>query len=147
MSAPRWIVIAGGIAVLSFSGVLAAQTAPAVNPAPDSESSGFTNQDCPFFGPQPERYYTDAYRRANGIPSTHRLSSTTDSFTRAMTESNTIGSAPGGSRTYDYNQSHTAGSIDSYIWADFQKNGITPAPKSTDWEFIQIGRASCRERV
>ena len=131
MFAARWMFIAGGIAVLSFSGVLAGQTAAAVAPSPESESPGFTNQDCPFFGPQPERFYTDAYRRANGMPATHRLSSMTGAVT------NTIGYVPGGSRTYDYNQAHTAGSIDSYIWADFQKNGIAPAPKTTDWEFIR----------
>jgi hypothetical protein len=44
---------------------------------------------------------------------------------------------PGGSRTYDFDQTHAAGSIDSYIFADFQTNGIQPAPKTTDWEFVR----------
>ena len=48
-----------------------------------------------------------------------------------------MGFVPGGSRTYNFDQSHAAGSIDSYIFADFQANGITPAPKTTDWEFIR----------
>jgi len=60
---------------------------------------------------------------------------------------------PGGSRTYDYNQQHAAGSIDSYIWADFQANQITPAPRTTDWEFIRritldlTGRIPTPDRV
>ena len=48
-----------------------------------------------------------------------------------------LGFVPGGSRTYNFDQAHAAGSIDSYIFADFQANGITPAPKTTDWEFIR----------
>ncbi len=44
---------------------------------------------------------------------------------------------PPGGPTYGYGESHQAGSIDSYIWADFQKNGITPAPATTDWEFVR----------
>jgi hypothetical protein len=147
MFAPRWIFLAGGIAVLTYSGVLAAQTPVPVSQSSDSEPPAFTNQDCPFFGPQPDRFYTDAYRRANGIPLTHHQSTMTDAVTK------TLGYVPGGSRTYDYDQSHIAGSIDSYIWADFQKNGITPAPKTTDWEFIRrvtldlTGRIPTPDRV
>jgi hypothetical protein len=48
-----------------------------------------------------------------------------------------LGYVPGGSRTYNYDQSHAAGSIDSYIFADLQANNIAPAPKTTDWEFIR----------
>jgi hypothetical protein len=48
-----------------------------------------------------------------------------------------LGYVPGGSRTYNYDQSHAAGSIDSYIFADLQAHNIAPAPKTTDWEFIR----------
>ncbi len=48
-----------------------------------------------------------------------------------------LGYVPGGSRTYNYDQAHAAGSIDSYIFADLQAKNITPAPKTTDWEFIR----------
>ncbi|HJT87617.1 MAG TPA: DUF1549 domain-containing protein [Bryobacteraceae bacterium] len=44
---------------------------------------------------------------------------------------------PGGSPTYSFEQTHAAGSIDAYIFADLQKNQITPAPPTTDWEFIR----------
>ncbi len=34
--------------------------------------------DCPFFGPDRERYFTDALRRKSGMPPVRRLSATTD---------------------------------------------------------------------
>ena len=64
-----------------------------------------------------------------------------------------LGYVPGGSRTYTFDQQHAAGSIDSYIFADFQKNSITPAPRTTDWEFIRrvtldlTGRIPTPDRV
>ena len=64
-----------------------------------------------------------------------------------------LGYVPGGSRTYNFDQAHAAGSIDSYIFADFQANGITPAPKTTDWEFVRrvtldlTGRIPTPDRV
>ena len=64
-----------------------------------------------------------------------------------------LGYVPGGSRTYNFDQSHAAGSIDSYIFADLQTNGITPAPRTTDWEFIRrvtldlTGRIPTPDRV
>ena len=123
-----------GLAIAS-SGFLAAQ------------ETGYQDPDCPFFGPQRERFYTDAYKRRSGIPETRRLSATTSAVTNAM------GYVPGGSRTYNYGQAHKAGSIDSYIFADFQANGITPAPKTSDWEFIRrvtldlTGRIPTPDRV
>ena len=65
------------------------------------------------------------------MPPVRRLSATTDAVGKML------GYVPGGSRTYNYDQTHAAGSIDSYIFADFQANGITPAPKTTDWEFVR----------
>src|SRR5262249_50901585 len=57
------------------------------------------------------------------------------SLTEAVTRN--LGYVPGGSRTYSFDQQHAAGSIDSYIFGDLQANNITPAPKTTDWEFIR----------
>ena len=60
---------------------------------------------------------------------------------------------PPGTPTYSFDQTHQAGSIDSYIFADFQANGITPAPNTTDWEFIRrvtldlTGRIPAPDRV
>jgi len=121
--------------VVAASGVIAAQ------------ETGYQDPDCPFFGPQAERYYTDAYRKHSGMPAQRNLSASTVAA-RSM-----MGFVPGGSRTGVYNTSHKAGSIDSYIFADFQAHGITPAPKTSDWEFIRrvtldlTGRIPSPDRV
>src|SRR5436190_1038567 len=50
-------------------------------------------------------------------------------------------------------QAHASGSIDSFIFADFQKNGIKPAPSTNDWEFVRrvtldlTGRIPTADRV
>ena len=81
------------------------------------------------------------------MPPVRRLSATTDAVGKML------GFVPGGSRTYNFDQAHAAGSIDSYIFADFQANGITPAPKTTDWEFVRritldlTGRIPTADRV
>jgi len=104
--------------------------------------------ECSYFGSQRERYVNDALNAA-GVRSrsSHQLSATTEQVTamRAV--------LPGGSRTYTYDQSHAAGSIDSYIWEDLKAHAITPAPRTTDWEFIRrvtldlTGRIPSIERV
>ena len=48
-----------------------------------------------------------------------------------------LGYVPPGSPTYGFEQTQQTGSIDSYISADFKANGITPAPSTTDWEFVR----------
>jgi len=75
---------------------------------------------------------TTAALKGVGHPlNTHPLTDLTTRVIRAM------GYVPPGSPTYSFSASHEAGSIDSYIWADFQKNGISPAPPTTDWEFVR----------
>ncbi|MEO8596115.1 MAG: DUF1549 domain-containing protein [Candidatus Solibacter sp.] len=149
MQAPRWIFLAGTVAALSISSLLTGQTSQ--DPVPQSNEvqaeEKFAEPDCPFFGPNRERFYTDATRRKNGLPPVRHLSATTDSVLKMM------GFVPGGSRTYNFDQAHAAGSIDSYIFADFQSHNITPAPKTTDWEFIRritldlTGRIPTADRV
>jgi hypothetical protein len=143
MSVPKWFLL-----VCCSSGMLTAQTDPNAVPSSGSEQQiKYAEPDCPFFGPDRERFYTDAMRRQSGMPSARRLSATTDAVNAMM------GYVPGGSRTYDFDQSHATGSIDSYIFADFQTNGIQPAPKTTDWEFVRritldlTGRIPTPDRV
>src|SRR6516165_9978972 len=69
-----------------------------------AQETGYQDPDCPFFGAQRERYYTDAYRKASGMPSVRHLSATTTAVTSPM------GFAPGGSRTYNFGQTHKPGS-------------------------------------
>ncbi len=148
MSVSRCFLLASGIAALSFSGMPMGQTDQNAVPAADPELQiKFAEPDCPFFGPDRERFFTDALRRKSGMALVRRLSATTDAVGKML------GYVPGGSRTYNFDQTHTAGSIDSYIFADFQAHGITPAPKSTDWEFVRritldlTGRIPTVERV
>lgn len=148
MFAPRWILFASGIAALSFPGMLIGQADPNAVPPSDSElQAQYAEPDCPFFGPDRERFFTDALRRTSGMKPVRRLSATTDAVGKML------GYVPGGSRTYNFGQTHTAGSIDSYIFADLQTNGITPASKTTDWEFVRritldlTGRIPTADRV
>jgi len=135
MFEPRRHLFFGGLVFLGFSALCIGQ------------ETGYQDPDCPFFGPQRERFYTDAYRRVSGIAPARRLGETTQSVMQSL------GFVPGGSRTYDFGQQHSAGSIDSFIYADFQANGITPAPRTTDWEFIRrvtldlTGRIPTPDRV
>jgi hypothetical protein len=129
MSSPRWLPVLGGMMLLS-AGILAAQTRERSN-AIDPDTDTFAHPDCAWFGPERERYITDVLRKSGAWRDTHPLSRMTQSVT-AM-----LGYVPGGSRTYTFGQQHTAGTLDSYIWADFQKNSITPAPRTSDWEFIR----------
>ena len=143
MSVPKWFLLACG-----FSGMLTAQTDLNAVPSSDSEQQiKYAEPDCPFFGPDRERFYTDALRRQSGMAPVRRLSATTDAV------STMLGYVPGGNRTHDFNQTHGAGSIDAYIFADFRTNGIQPAPKTTDWEFVRritldlTGRIPTPDRV
>ena len=125
MNRPRLLLsILGGTSVLVFAGLLIGQSTDFQLPVEHPE--------CSYFGSQREQYVEQALK-AVGVRSrsSHALTKTTEqvSAMRAV--------VPGGSRTYTYDQAHAAGSIDSYIWADFQANSITPAAQTTDWEFIR----------
>ena len=133
MSSPRHR-IAILFPVLALAGILSAQEA------------AMQNADCPYFGPQRERFITESVRKTMGIKPARSLSAETAAAVKMI-------GAPGGSRSYNFDQTHAAGSIDSYIWADFQAHGITPAAKTTDWEFIRrvtldlTGRIPTPDRV
>ena len=140
MKRPRLLLLLGGVSVFTFAGLLIGQSSDSQLPVDHS--------NCSYFGPERERFVEQALKAA-GVQtrSSHALSNLTQqvSTMRAV--------LPGGSRTYTYDQAHAAGSIDSYIWADFQANKITPAPQTTDWEFIRrvtldlTGRIPTPDRV
>ena len=146
MRHPRFTWVLGGVSVLAINGVFAGIVAGQTTGA-DVQYT-VAQAECSFFGPQHERYVREALRARGGRdPQAFALSQTTEKVA-AM-----LGFVPGGSRTYTYDQSNQAGSIDSYIFADFQANGITPAPATTDWEFIRrvtldlTGRIPTPDRV
>jgi Protein of unknown function (DUF1549). len=45
--------------------------------------------------------------------------------------------APAGSRLKSFQNPDSLATIDSYLYADMQAQGVTPADKTTDWEFIR----------
>jgi hypothetical protein len=112
----------------------------------DSSQLPVEHPECSYFGAERDKFAGAALEKM-GRGRSHRLSQTTEQVVRALA------AVPGGSNTYTFDQSHATGSIDSYIWADFQKNSITPAPATTDWEFIRrvtldlTGRIPTPDRV
>jgi hypothetical protein len=119
-----------GLSVLTFAVVLTGQRTEGV--AQEQDQLAVEHADCDFFGPQRDRFLTDAAIRAGiKLRNPRQLSSITNQVSRM------VATVPGGSRTHTFDQNHTAGTIDGYIFADFQKNGIKPAALTNDWEFIR----------
>jgi hypothetical protein len=124
------VAFLAGFSVLSFSGILIvkAQDGPALSTGPLTG----VHAECSYFGADRERL---AEGGLNARPGSSRhirdLSILTDQVSKL------VAIAPPGSPTYIYGQTHQAGSIDSYLAADWRANGITPAPLTTDWEFIR----------
>ena len=129
MPKPRFLFLSG-FSVLVASGFL-------VSRAQDQSSAVVADQlpvahgECTFFGPQREKFMNMALRAIGKGGNNHMLGDLTEQVSRALAY------VPPGSPTYTYDQSQGAGSIDSYIWADFKAQNITPAPTTTDWEFVR----------
>jgi hypothetical protein len=145
----RWLTqswsVPGVVSVLAVTGVMVGQTGDTVASSSGNQLT-VSHPECTFFGPRRERFVRESLK-ARGTILSSALSSTTEKVSQML------GFVPGGSRTYTFDQSHQAGSIDSYIFADFQANGIAPAPKTTDWEFVRrvtldlTGRIPTPDRV
>lgn len=119
-----WVWI-GGASLLAMSGLVALRAAG----NGDGQLS-VSDSLCTYFGSDHDKV-ANAGLKAKGIVLSHPRSDLTIQVLKAMSY------VPPGGPTYGYGASHQAGSIDSYIWADFQKNAITPAPMTTDWEFVR----------
>src|SRR3954469_10826789 len=144
MGRPRHFWIFTAASALAFTGYLIAQDdLPLTRRAREQAAAAASAEhaDCTYFGSQRERFVTDALQRFGGARKTRALSATTEAVMRAMAV------VPGGTQTYTFDKAHEAGSIDSYIWADFQKHGITPAPKTTDWEFVRRATLDLTGRI
>jgi hypothetical protein len=110
-------IVALGIFALTPS---RAQEVTASQPEPD---------DCPFFGPN----------RAHFIPRDHaRQGFEAGNLTRQFA---TFRTGPSPQREKSFALAHAASSstnqVDQYIYAALQANNITPADKTTDYEFIR----------
>jgi hypothetical protein len=108
--------------------------------------------ECTAFGAGRERTMRRVRRGADGVPVTESmLSAMTEQVTSAL-GAQALNRSP---YTTDAAASAAAapGSIDSFLYADMQANGIQPADKTTDWEFIRrvtldlTGRIPKPERV
>ena len=127
MARPRYLLLF--TATLAFSGYLIGQdsrTRRAEEQAAAAEA--VEHPECSFFGPQRERFLAGAPERP-GARKTRALSTTTDQVVKALAINSPI--------RLHTDTVHEPGTIDSFICADFDKRRITPAPPTTDWEFIR----------
>ena len=133
-----WVSVLGGASLLISGELLAIRAqdpAASQNPviAAGLDQLPVEHPECTFFGPQRDKFVKAALQ-ARGIrtqAADHGLSDLTEKVVQML------GYVPPGSPTYGFDQSQATGSIDSYIMADWQTNGITPAPATTDWEFVR----------
>ena len=103
--------------------------------------------ECMFFGPQHDRIIeASQFRSKPG-----RFSDTTARVLSRMDDVRAF--VPGGSRTNSQLQLDQLGTIDRNIYGTLQAKGVTPAPRTTDYEFIRrvtldlTGRIPTPERV
>ena len=129
MNKPRWVTIGSAVAVLIVSGLVAGRADDGSSAEPEIAQLTVEHAECSYFTGDSQRFMDVTVRPRNS-----RVS-------RAVTLTDDVGKylafVPGGSRTYNYDQTHPADSIDSYIFSALQANNITPAPATTDWEFIR----------
>ncbi len=117
--------------------------------------------DCTYFGPQRDRFTGLAAAKRNQLGAqtlrvTGSLGTSAESGRATGMQALSMPSAPGGSRTYTGESSSATTStnlIDQFIYTAFKQQGITPAAKTNDYEFIRrvtldlTGRIPTADRV
>lgn len=126
MIKPRSLILSG-IGLLAFSGI----GIVAVHAADDPVST-IADPICTFFGADHDKFVRASLKAVGRSPNFHPMSDLTLGVRKTMDAY-----IPPGTPTSTFGANHTADSIDSYIYADFQANSITPAPLTTDWEFVR----------
>ena len=133
MNKPGWLSVWGGVTLLTLSGL-------AVIRADDGSVSNEIQVDqlpvehaeCVYFNGDPERFMDQNLRnQLQRGRKTYRLSALTAEVTGMLSY------VPPDSRTYTFDESNPTGSIDYYIFGALKANNITPAPPTTDWEFVR----------
>jgi len=125
MKRPRWVPVLGTVSLITLSGFLLVR-------AQTPDQYLVAHPECNFFGPDHEKFaYTGLNAKLSPLSHARALSATTKGVS-AM-----IAPPPPGSATSTFGANHQAGSIDYYLAADWKAAGITPAPMTTDWEFIR----------
>jgi Protein of unknown function (DUF1553)/Protein of unknown function (DUF1549) len=89
-------------------------------------NQAFENMDCSFFGNERERFLP----RFNRETISNRL-------TRQFFSARTVVGIEPRAKAFDLAAAGTGNLIDKYILQDLQANNITPAGKTTDYEFIR----------
>ena len=133
MFKPGWLSVWGGGTVLTVSGLLVVRADDDIVPGvPDQiEQLPVEHAECVYFMGQPERFMDQGVLQTLRPGRGYRLSALTSAVTGMMNY------VPPDSQTYTFDQNNPTGSIDYYIFAALKANNITPAAKTTDWEFIR----------
>src|SRR5690242_11572763 len=97
-------------------------------PAADAAQLAVDHPECVFFKGDQERFIDVTARPG------HRRGSNLSTLTNLVV--NRLSSI-GGVSAHAVTKSYAKDSLDSYIFADLQANNITPAPATTDWEFVR----------
>jgi hypothetical protein len=98
-------------------------------PADDETSALADHAECVFFGPRRERLLKTGLGEKDAGSSI--LSSTTESVATRLAF------VPGGSRTDTFQKYESLPTIDRYLFAAMQANGVAPAETTNDFEFIR----------
>jgi hypothetical protein len=126
MTRQRLVCTLSGIFILSASGLILSR---ADDSLPGDSQLPVAHAECTAFGSGREKMVNSALRSVSA--SQHYLSVTTGQVIRAMTAEAPV------KRTKSFDQSNPLGTIDSYLYADMQAQGVQPADLTTDWEFIR----------
>jgi Protein of unknown function (DUF1549)/Protein of unknown function (DUF1553) len=120
-------------AAIAAAGVYAFTPSRAEEPleAKVADSAHALYSECTYFGPERERF----------TPRPKSAGFTAGSLTRqfqAASAANRGAARAGRKKPFDLaGQTGKANLIDQYIWVDLQANNITPADKTTDYEFVR----------
>ncbi len=146
MNKPGWLSVWSSVAVLTLTSLMVGRADDLAVPA--DEQLPVEHPECTYFSGPPERFMDRALaERLQVGRGGHRLSALTADVSRILSY------VPPDSRTYSFDQGHPTGSIDYYIFGALKSNNITPAPKTSDWEFIRrvtldlTGRIPAPDRV
>src|SRR6266542_843077 len=142
----RILFAATAFLVFLVSGLLLSRAQQAPPSWPPDEEMRVEHAECTFFGDTRPQFLKKLPLGPLGPQSagkhlTYSLSSITEEVSQSR------GFIPGGSRTHGFELDHAPGSIDSYIFADLQANGIKPAAKTNDFEFIRRATLDLTGRI
>jgi hypothetical protein len=124
------VPVISGVILLAGSNYVSRAAPPAENPIPS---------ECSFFGSEREKLAVAALRAA-GRYRDHPVSALTGRVQGMMEWARHV---PG----QEIHTSDRRNAIDPYIFAALQANGITPAPATTDWEFVRRATLDLTGRI